>query len=115
MIEPTPGRIVHFRTPPRPCCDYAFDEGSPPGGPALPAIITVVHTPRCIDVVVFGLGESSSRKYERVVLLQDDDAAPATVNWCEWMPFQKGQAGKTEELIRSFATGGAAQGAGGGS
>lgn len=45
------------------------------------------------------------------ILLQDNDRAPKDAAYCEWMPFQKGQAAKTEQLERQ--AGASRPGAGG--
>lgn len=83
MIEPSTGRIVLYRH----------------GGTADPtphaAIVTAAHSARSVNLACFSPdGTYYSRK--EGVLLQDDDAAPETGSYAEWMPFQKGQAVKTE-------------------
>jgi hypothetical protein len=78
MIEPTVGRIVHYRPP------YAHDA-------PLAAIVAGVHTPRSVNLLVVHDDGSTFPALE-VVLLQDDDSVPEGEPYAEWMPFQKGQA-----------------------
>lgn len=37
-------------------------------------------------------------------LLQDDDVPPEGIWYAEWMPYQKGQAAKTESLEKQLGT-----------
>lgn len=105
MIEPSNGRIVWY-TP------YKNELLSPYGmvvqrdqdGRVIPlaAMIAAVHGHRMVNLVVFDanghLFPVTSRQ-----LLQDDDVAHELGGYCEWMPYQKGQAAKTEALERAAA------------
>jgi hypothetical protein len=52
-----------------------------------------------VNLAVFdGNGVAVSRL--KVPLIQDGQTAPQDGDWCEWMPYQKGQAAKTEALER---------------
>jgi hypothetical protein len=53
-------------------------------------------------MVINELGDPRSEK--DVMLLQDDHAIPSQ-DYCTWMPYQKGQAAKTEELETRLAKG----------
>lgn len=91
MIEPTVGRIVHF-TP-------AITDSLPGNhsGQPLAAFITHVHGERCVNLAVFDAnGGCHSRT--SVTLLQDDDEPNQHGYYAQWMPFQKGQAAKTEAV-----------------
>lgn len=84
MITPTVGRIVWF-----------YPEGISPADQPAAAIVVYVHHERLVNLAVFDhlgylAGETS------VTLLQDDD--PPAPRCCMWMPYQKGQAAKYEEL-----------------
>lgn len=83
MIQPTVGRVVHF---------YNHIDAKPTA-----AIVACVWNNRMVNLCVIDMnGESSG--YTSVVLLQEDDIKPAVGSYCEWMPYQKGQAAKTEAL-----------------
>ena len=82
MIEPTVGRIVWYH--PGPTGVHA-------------AIITHVHGDDCVNLVIF---DANGVPYQRtsVTLLQGEKPEWLTENYAEWMPYQKGQAAKTEQL-----------------
>lgn len=89
MIKPSNGRVVWF-TPSSQNGAANFASGS-----QLAAIVAHVHTDRCVNLAVFDAnGVSHSRC--SVPLLQDDDPRPEHGYFAEWMPFQLGQAKKTE-------------------
>lgn len=86
MISPTIGRVVLFHP-----------AGSDPAAEPYPALVAKVWNDKMINVGGFNdagtpFGATS------VTLLQDDDAPPAAGPWAEWMPYQKGQAAKYEQL-----------------
>jgi hypothetical protein len=84
MIKPTVGRVVWFH------------EAFVPDQPEQPqaAIVTFVHSDACVNLVVFDKeGHASGRT--SVFLRQEGKVAPSGM-FCEWMPYQKGQAAKTE-------------------
>ncbi len=95
MIEPTIGRVVLFW----PTLAYARDKGMAyeDSGKPLPAIITYVHGARMVNLSVF---DQNGKNYPvtSVPPVQDDEPAPNGGFYCEWMPYQKGQAAKTEAL-----------------
>lgn len=82
MIEPTVGRLVHYRP--------AYAHTAP-----LAALVVGVHDARSVNLTVFNDDGSISPALE-VTLLQDDDTPPHDRPYAEWMPFQKGQAQKTD-------------------
>jgi hypothetical protein len=89
MIQPTIGRVVWF-TP----SSNSGSEDFAPGAP-LAAIVAHVHGDRMVNLAVFDAnGVAHSRT--SVTLLQDDDTPPEGGYFAEWMPYQKGQAAKTE-------------------
>jgi len=91
MIEPTIGRVVWF---------YLYVPNSGHKGP-LAAHVCKVSTPSIINVMAISEG-GVPRGYENVRLIQDGDEVPDD-NYCEWMPYQKGQAAKTEALEAAAA------------
>lgn len=85
MIQPSVGRVVwYYPSGPRPSQPY-------------PALVAYVHSDRCINVGGFTNGGQPFSDTS-VQLLQDDDAVPVGQAYACWMPFQKGQAQKTEQL-----------------
>lgn len=94
MIIPTVGRIVHFTF-------GGFDSIVKSEQP-FAAIVTYVWNDRMVNLAVFDVnGLPLSRTSIR--LLQDDDTAQEGESYCAWMPYQLGQAAKTEELSVALA------------
>ncbi len=86
MIQPTVGRVVWF---------YRYIPGQGHKGP-LAAHVARVWNDRMVNLMVIsqdGVPESRTS----VGLVQDGDEAPQG-DYCCWMPYQKGQAAKTEAL-----------------
>lgn len=81
IITPTVGRIVWF---------YVRLDADPEA-----AIITRVWSARLVNLCVFAREDGPPRPVSSIPLVQDGDNRP---EWsrCEWMPYQKGQAAKTE-------------------
>lgn len=96
MIIPTVGRVVWFW--PGEGEGIATISGSP-----LPGIVSAVWSDTCVNLSVFDAnGESHSRT--SVLLVQEGNERP-TSRFCEWTPYQKGQAAKTEQLVAQLAIG----------
>jgi len=92
MITPTVGRVVWYYDPNL--------SGQVRVGP-LAAVIAFVHSDSLVNLMVIGTsGISMSRA--SVPLLQDGDPVPDS-NYCEWMPYQKGQAAKVEALEKQIS------------
>lgn len=93
MIKPSIGRVVWF-TPSKTDTQLLFKVGDQQ---PLAGIVAYVHSDRCVNLAVFDPnGGSHSRT--SVTLLQDDDVGNEGGYYAEWMPYQKGQAAKTEQL-----------------
>jgi len=87
MIKPTVGRVVLLRRP-----HDAIDPSQPEA-----ALVTYVHNDREINIGAF-LQSGHVFHLQHVQLLQDEDVAPTDgTPYCEWMPYQKGQAAKAEQ------------------
>lgn len=105
MIKPTVSRFVWYRpytTPNVMVLDYAgksqFDNGLPcVMGEPLPALITAVWGDDCVSVTVFDINGGSHGR-PSIHLWHGEGERPTERRYCEWMPFQKGQATKTEEM-----------------
>lgn len=96
MIAPTVGRIVWYRP-------VAGEVLPGPGEQPLAAIVTHVLGPERINLTVFDVnGFAHGRK--AVLLIQGDTVAPPGAGYAEWMPYQKGQAAKTEALQEKVDT-----------
>lgn len=86
MIKPTVGRVVWF---------YKYSSGQGHKGP-LAAHVAKVYDDTCVNLMVIDEG-GTPRSETSVLLVQEDGEAP-TSDYCTWMPYQKGQAAKTEQL-----------------
>lgn len=92
VIAPTVGRIVWFHKGTGQDALIEIDSRQP-----MAAIITYVHHDRLINVTVFN-HEGVCYPLTSVQLLQDGEIGALDAFYCEWMPFQKGQAMRTQEL-----------------
>lgn len=86
MISPTVGRVVWYY----PDGKSQLDAGRQPCA----ALVAYVHDDRCINI---GYVDSNgvSGNVTSVQLVQDGDTVPE-YGFCAWMPYQLGQAAKTE-------------------
>lgn len=90
MIKPTIGRVVWYYNP-------NHKEGDQPWA----ALICYVHSDTMVNLSVFdenGLGKAKTS----VPLYQGEGVRPE-YPFCEWMPYQQGQAAKTEALEKKLA------------
>lgn len=92
MIKPTVNRHVDYWPQGGDFAQYRI-----PGQP-LAAIITGVHTDGCINVAVFGADGSGPYARKSVPLIQEGEAWQEGVSYATWMPYQQGQAAKTEQV-----------------
>lgn len=93
MIEPTVGRIVLYHP-----SDYDLNtDGRRQITKDQPfaAQVAYVWNPRLVNLMVIDHDGLSFHRTS-VTLLQDDDVPPIGQFYCEWMPYQKGQAAKYE-------------------
>lgn len=93
MIKPTIGRQVWF---------WRVAPG--PGDQPEAATVAYVHTDQLVNLQVLD-HNGIARRETAVPLVQEGDEQLEGF-YCEWMPFQKGQAAKTEQLEKA-ATGSA--------
>lgn len=97
MIVPTVGRVVWF---------YKYVDGQGHKGP-LAAHVCCVHSDSLVNLMV--IDESGlPHPHKSVSLVQEVNAdnPPPGYDYCTWMPYQKGQAAKTEEALTKVAGGG---------
>lgn len=86
MIKPTVGRVVWYWVP----------KPSPQTQPMAAMVASVIDDYH-VNLVVFD-AEGNSHREKNVLLLQDTGPNGTGMSYCEWMPYQKGQAAKTEAL-----------------
>lgn len=85
MIKPTVGRVVWF---------YKYIPSQGYKGP-LAGHVAFVHSDTMVNLMV--IDENGHPRSETSVLLVQDGQPPSG-DYCTWMPYQKGQAAKTEAL-----------------
>lgn len=96
IIMPTVGRMVHFYQNRQNSLMGKFYNDAPAA-----AIVVDVHSPRTVDLSVFD--HEGDLCPTMVVQLRQpgDDIPEAGTCYCEWMPYQLGQAMKTEAAERA--------------
>lgn len=94
IIKPTVGRVVWYAVD-------DTDERQPHGVQPYAAIIAYVHSDDLVNLTVFGHDGVPFSK-QKVTLLQEGNAAEFPGS-CMWMPYQKGQAAKTEALEKKLS------------
>jgi hypothetical protein len=95
MIEPTIGRKVWFRPTKQTISNLNLAVFS---NQPLDATICYVWDHSMVNLQVTDHA-GYSRPFSSVTLLQDGQAPPEHDSYCEWMPYQKGQAAKTEQAM----------------
>jgi len=96
MITPTIGRVVWF-----------YPTGVSHEAQPLPALICRVWNDSMINVGGFD-GDGKPFAATSVFLNHDGYGNPGGGPWATWMPYQKGQAAKTEAVEAKLAESGAA-------
>jgi hypothetical protein len=87
MIKPTIGRVVWF---------WEHDDHvSNPDSQPRAAIVAHVHSDECVNLAVFDSNGNTSG-VTSVALHQGEGPKPRPP-FCEWMPYQKGQAKREAE------------------
>lgn len=104
MIEPTVGRIVWYWEALPGGLNRAelLDKHRETVQPQ-PAIITFVDPLGAFINVTRFSADGIPIPQPGVILVQDDVPVPTHGGWAEWMPYQKGQAAKTESLEAKMA------------
>ena len=104
MIKPTVGRVVWIRNRPG-AIGYAASSQPQPEV----ALVVYVHSDNCINVAGWD-GNGHPCISTSVMIKQDDPVLDKWMEntsgfWAEWMPYQKGQAAKTEQLESQLSKG----------
>jgi hypothetical protein len=95
MIKPTVGRVVWYWPA---AYDLAQGVFAYPGSDQpMAATVAFVHSDRMVNLSVVDHNGTPFDK-RSVTLLQEGDAVRDHAGYAEWMPFQKGQAAKIEQL-----------------
>lgn len=94
MIKPTVGRVVHFV--PHSSDAIAFSDQP------LCALITYVHSDTMVNLAVFDSNGCAAPRTS-IRLEQDSPLDWAQGSYCRWMPYQVGQAAKTEKAEADLA------------
>lgn len=95
-IKPTVGRVVHYH--------------GISGVSEQAALIAYVHSDTMLNLGVFD-ENGVSYGATSVPLVQDGEEIQAGSHYATWMPYQVGQAAKTEQLEKELADAGQEQGA----
>lgn len=104
MIKPTVGRVVWYWPVKNKGVDgKIFYEMPHDGVQPLAAMITNVYTDTMVNLVVFD-ANGNSHGLCSVDLIHEGKPRPEGGRYCEWMPYQKGQAAKTEQLEAKLAS-----------
>lgn len=90
MISPTIGRVVWYRPSLTDHATMKIIDDQP-----LSAMIAYVWSDHLVNLTVSDHGGATHAR-PSVALRQGDEHDPADAPFCEWMPYQKGQAAKTE-------------------
>lgn len=95
MIKPTVGRMLHY-----------YPTGEDSGaiitlGQPLAATIAHVWNDRCINIAYLDTNGVWRGKTSVLLVHENDEARPGA-GYCVWMPYQKGQAAKTDSLERKL-------------
>lgn len=86
MIKPTVGRVVYFH-------QYGVDDDSEPWA----AIIAHVHSDRLVNLMV--VTPQGATAMRLCVELVQEGEPPKDSAFARWMPYQIGQAARTDDLI----------------
>lgn len=95
IIKPTVGRVVLYVVPKG---DYLTTIDDEP----IPAFITAVINDRTVNIHTFDTAGVTAGRAS-VQLAQPGDGVPNEGGYCTWMPYQIGQAAKTEVLIEKLS------------
>lgn len=93
MIKPTIGRVVWYHPPKSPSKDQPHA-----------ALVSFVHSDTTVNLAVFN-DRGEHYNATSVFLWDGESEFPQSVaasGYAEWMPYQKGQAAKTEELEKKL-------------
>lgn len=102
MIAPTIGRKVWYRP-------NKTDSVTRNGDEPMDATVVYVWNNRCVNLVVFDHAGCPHVRIS-VLLMQGDEQYDPVSSYCEWMPFQTGQAKAQADLAHAVQAAGAVSG-----
>lgn len=86
MIKPSVGRVVWY-----------YPVGASRSEQPLAAIVAHVWSDTCVNLAIFDAnGRPMEKPPTSVLLVQPENEVPGNGGYCEWMPYQIGQAAKHE-------------------
>ncbi|AWM38177.1 hypothetical protein GobsT_37140 [Gemmata obscuriglobus] len=93
VITPTVGRVVWF-----------FPADRAPSDQPLPALVAHVWSDTVVNLAIFDAsGNPVPNPPTSVPLLSASSVPPGGGPYCTWMPYQQGQAAKTDALAKQLA------------
>jgi hypothetical protein len=93
MIKPTIGRVVWYHPA----------SGEPVTDQPQAALVTYVWSDICVNLAVFDADGVASNQTSVLLWDSGSDIERPSQRYCEWMPYQQGQAAKTEALEKEAA------------
>lgn len=96
VITPTPGRVVWYWPTPEDIKQGMF--AYPGSDQPMAATVSFVHSDRMVNLSVVDHNGKPFEKRSVTLLQEGDTVRNSKYGYAEWMPFQKGQAAKTEQL-----------------
>ena len=100
MITPTVGRVVWYRPSDFDRTTMTIHSDSPEQ--PLAAIVAYVWNDQLVNLTV---SDHNGATHSRTsVMLAQDGGHAVGLSYCEWMPYQKGQAAKAEQLEKQLAS-----------
>lgn len=97
IIKPTIGRIVWFWR------DHKALQRQAVNSQPYAALVTYVHSDEVVNLAVFDQNGDLHPKLEVLLWQGGDEEFRPLCEYCEWMPYQKGQAVKAETRPESEA------------
>jgi hypothetical protein len=88
MIKPTVGRVVWYR----------YADNLQPNA----AIVAFVHSDTLVNLAIFNEEGRMSEPGQTYITLYQGKGDRPSYPYCEWMPYQQGQAAKTEALEKQL-------------
>ena len=94
IIKPTVGRVVWF---------FPTGKSHERGDQPLAAMISCVWSDTCVNLfIIDGNGRPIQNPPTSILLLQEGSPVPSGGLYCMWMPYQTGQAAKTEAAEKAL-------------
>lgn len=93
MIKPTVGRVVWY-----------YPKGHTNGEQPHAAIIAHVWSDTCVNLAIFDAnGQPYPPGKTSILLVQEGAPIPTGGDYCTWMPYQMGQAQRTEQAEKALS------------